>query len=299
MAHALAARNGRGFVKRAADAATRGCCASERAGRCAGGVTALRAAEGPGFTVTEAWYPPGGAGSSQGRASASLCLTVAGAYWERRAGANLLCDAPTLMYHPPADRRTTVISDDGSRCLELQLDPRMIRSLPRDTAELLDRGAARRSMPTSPIFRLRAALWREDDLAPLEVEETLCTLLSDLAARAGLEIGGAAPPWLERVRARLHDEFTTRVTLADLALTAGVHRVHLARTFRSHYRCTIGEYVRQRRVEFACRALMGGDVPLSIIALAAGFSDQSHLTNTFRRLVGTTPGAFRQAFGTR
>src|SRR5438034_8794997 len=70
----------------------------------------------------------------------------------------------------------------------------------------------------------------------------------------------------------------------------------LARAFRWHYGCTVGEYIRQRRVEFACHRLTGPDDRLSVIAFDAGFADQSHLTNTFRRLVGMTPGAFRTRF---
>ncbi len=38
---------------------------------------------------------------------------------------------------------------------------------------------------------------------------------------------------------------------------------------------------------------------LSDIAFDAGFADQSHFTNTFRRLVGMTPAAFRRRFSTR
>jgi AraC family transcriptional regulator len=110
---------------------------------------------------------------------------------------------------------------------------------------------------------------------------------------------GAPPPWLERVREQIHDEFAGGLTLAALADTSGVHRVHLARAFRWHYRCTVGQYIRQRRVEFASHRLTASRDRLSSIAFDAGFSDQSHLTNTFRRLVGMTPAAFRVRFGPR
>jgi AraC-like DNA-binding protein len=37
--------------------------------------------------------------------------------------------------------------------------------------------------------------------------------------------------------------------------------------------------------------------PLTLIAQAVGFSDQSHLTSVFRREIGITPGHFRNALG--
>jgi AraC family transcriptional regulator len=75
--------------------------------------------------------------------------------------------------------------------------------------------------------------------------------------------------------------------------------VHLARTFRRHYHCTVGEYMRQLRVNFACRQLREGSRPLMEIALAVGFSDQSQFSRTFKRVMGLTPAAFRAATRTR
>jgi AraC family transcriptional regulator len=72
--------------------------------------------------------------------------------------------------------------------------------------------------------------------------------------------------------------------------------VHLAVEFRRFYGSAPAEYIRRLRVEFACRALSGSTAPLIEIALAAGFSSQSHFSNTFKRLIGMTPTAYRAAF---
>jgi AraC family transcriptional regulator len=79
----------------------------------------------------------------------------------------------------------------------------------------------------------------------------------------------------------------------------GVHPAHLARVFRQQYGCTLGDYVRRLRVEFACRRMTTGDTPLVEIALAAGFADQSHFTKTFKSLVGITPAEFQRQFRPR
>jgi AraC family transcriptional regulator len=46
-------------------------------------------------------------------------------------------------------------------------------------------------------------------------------------------------------------------------------------------------------VDFAARKLVTSDEPLTGIALAAGFSDQSHFSRTFKRQTGMTPATFR------
>ena len=52
-------------------------------------------------------------------------------------------------------------------------------------------------------------------------------------------------------------------------------------------------YVIERRVERAKTLMRRTRQPLASIALEAGFTDQSHLTQVFRRATGVTPGRFR------
>jgi AraC-like DNA-binding protein len=59
------------------------------------------------------------------------------------------------------------------------------------------------------------------------------------------------------------------------------------------------QYVVARRVERAQALLLRADRGLSLseIATRAGFADQSHFCNHFKRLVGVTPRRFREAAG--
>jgi AraC-like DNA-binding protein len=55
------------------------------------------------------------------------------------------------------------------------------------------------------------------------------------------------------------------------------------------------KWLLSRRIEVAKQKLRDGQSSLSDVALACGFSDQSHLTRVFNRLVGIGPGAWRRA----
>jgi AraC family transcriptional regulator len=87
-----------------------------------------------------------------------------------------------------------------------------------------------------------------------------------------------------------------KLQLADLAVVAGVSVTRLKALFRNSTGTSVHQYVIHRRVEYA-RALMGTTtMPVSEIALAAGFAHQSHMALTMRRLLGQTPGEIvRQA----
>src|SRR5205814_2456773 len=105
---------------------------------------------------------------------------------------------------------------------------------------------------------------------PLTVEG----LMLEIAASTGYaEVSAAAdaPAWLRLAVDALHAHYRHQLPLRILAEWVGIHPVHLARGFRKHCRCTIGEYTRRLRVDAARHQLRGSDAPISRIALDVGF----------------------------
>jgi AraC family transcriptional regulator len=67
----------------------------------------------------------------------------------------------------------------------------------------------------------------------------------------------------------------------------------MAAQFRAYYGCSIGEFVRRRRIDFACEQIRAGERSLLDIALEAGFVSQSHFSRVFRTATGMTPREYR------
>src|SRR5271168_418411 len=101
------------------------------------------------------------------------------------------------------------------------------------------------------------------------------------------------PKKVEQVRDFLHTSFAKPVSLHETAKAVGLHPVYLARMFRQHYGCSVGEYLRRHRVEIACCQIATTHKPLAEIAFECGFADQAHFTRTFRYLMGLTPSSYR------
>jgi AraC-like DNA-binding protein len=119
---------------------------------------------------------------------------------------------------------------------------------------------------------------------------SLATLGSLVAARPSPR-SRRPHPAVSRARAYLEDHFTERVSLDDLARSAGVSPFHLTRTFHSELGMPPSTYQRQLRIELAKQRLRDG-APAARVAADCGFSDQPHLVREFKRVVGVTPGAF-------
>ena len=93
--------------------------------------------------------------------------------------------------------------------------------------------------------------------------------------------------------------FDERLQVADLADAAGMSVARLERTTRRVLGLAPMQLVLRFRLEEALRLLETTDRPISEIAGACGFYDQSALTRRFRRAVGTTPAAHRAASAAR
>jgi AraC family transcriptional regulator len=132
------------------------------------------------------------------------------------------------------------------------------------------------------------------EASSLIAEGITLELLGNLLKNRG-DIERRPPKWLARVVDRLDEEFTENISSDDLAKDAGVHPVHLASVFRKFRHETIGDHIQKKRVERAAELLHDLETPLTDIAYACGFADQSHFTRIFKRRTGLTPGAYRNS----
>ncbi|MGP4110563.1 AraC family transcriptional regulator [Streptomyces sp. 4N509B] len=138
---------------------------------------------------------------------------------------------------------------------------------------------------------------------PLHAESELPWLLATLARRHA--VPGSARPSRplprgdgERVarvvRQRLADQPLAPPSLAEIAADLGLSRYQVLRAFRSHVGMPPYAWLAQHRVARA-RALLDAGQPPAAVATAVGFADQAHLTRWFRRVLGVTPGVYRDA----
>jgi AraC-like DNA-binding protein len=106
--------------------------------------------------------------------------------------------------------------------------------------------------------------------------------------------GGREERAVSLARDFLDHNLDQQIQLMDIASVSGVPPVRLFRAFERAMGMSPHRYQRQARVRFACGLIRLGH-PLASVAAAAGFADQPHLTRSFRRTMGVTPGAYAEA----
>jgi AraC family transcriptional regulator len=105
--------------------------------------------------------------------------------------------------------------------------------------------------------------------------------------------GGLSRLQLKRALDYIEANLDGEVHLGELSKAVGLSAFHFAKLFKESTGASPHQYVLQRRLERAKDLLRNSGMTLSEISLQAGFADQSHLTNVFRRLVGVSPAKFR------
>jgi AraC family transcriptional regulator len=151
--------------------------------------------------------------------------------------------------------------------------------------------------------RLEAIAWALK--AELEADEpsdhlyadTLATALALRLVEAGsgssrpADAGRALSPRQKRILTDyIEDNLDALLSLAELAGLAGLSLSRLKTQFRNSFGIPPHQYVMQRRVSRAEALIRTSGLPLSQIALAAGFAHQSHMANSMKRLLGINPG---------
>ena len=224
-----------------------------------------------------------------------FCFVIAGGFSENYGRHSRVCKSSTLIFHP-ADEAHSDSFHTETRCFNLQMDETWIKRVQGSSIEIGNPAEFRGGVLSRLAAKVYLEFCRMDGLSSLIVEGLMLEILGEMARQFAQRAGTKPPLWLVRVQEILHDNFRENQSLSEIAQIAGVHETHLAREFRRYFRCTIGDYIRRLRIEFACRELSVSAAPIAEIAQAAGFFDQSHFGRTFKQFTGLSPALYRKTF---
>jgi AraC family transcriptional regulator len=198
------------------------------------------------------------------------------------------------MYHPVGEVHSDQFHERGAREFNIEIIDHRLRNLCERSRFLEYSVQMHRGKPGWVAARIYSEFRLMDDLSWLAIEGLTIELIAEIARYGAKPLSRKPLPWLSQVEDIIHSRYTERLTLNELARSVGVHPVHVAREFRRRVGCTIGQQIRQLRIEHASRMLAKGNISLAEIALASGFADQSQFTKTFTYLVGMPPSRFRR-----
>ena len=181
----------------------------------------------------------------------------------------------------------------------LYLDPALVKRAIEDgiASEMeIVRPVERDSLLAQNFARLFASV-TEGPADVLNQEENLIRAVACILRRCGSPrptYKKAPSISVSKALRRLNSAPDEPVSIVELAALVSVSRFQLLRSFVREVGITPHAYLVQKRVCIARQLLARGEMPAQA-AVAAGFSDQSHMTRAFVRYIGITPARYRAA----
>lgn len=247
----------------------------------------------PGFLLRLGVHPGDSEIARHHHDDPTLCYVLGGGFTEYSRGEAADCGIGTLKVMPAGEPHSNRFGHAETRGLRIEVDRERFAEVPAVYRALEERWHTSGGRGAEIAHRMVTELTAPDSAGPIAVEGLALELLVELARISAPRPEANTPAGLLAAEEQIRERFRTAVSVGELAREVGVNPATLARAYRRHFGCTVGERIRALRVKHAARELSETAEPLSEIALRAGFCDQSHFTNVFRRALGVTPSAYR------
>jgi AraC family transcriptional regulator len=212
-----------------------------------------------------------------------LSLFVIGSYLnETEIGETYISGPSAVFYRAGAAHRNTIAAF-GFEQIEIEFDPAWL---------------GRASLPTEPVMLwIGGRVGKQAHYLVHACEAEACESQLRAACQRLLEDATREPKrepasWIGSMTRRLREDPTLRID--NLAKEASRHPSWVGSAYRHATGEGLQEAAARFRVEHATRLLRETDQPYAVIALEAGFCDQSHMNRTFQRVLRRSPGAVRQ-----
>jgi AraC family transcriptional regulator len=105
--------------------------------------------------------------------------------------------------------------------------------------------------------------------------------------------GGLSPFHIKLIRETIHENLSQKLTIEKLALMTDLSPFHFARMFKLSFGDSPSNYITKFRIDNV-KHLLRKNLSLVDISLKTGFSQQSHMTQYFKKFTGLTPAAYRK-----
>ncbi len=106
--------------------------------------------------------------------------------------------------------------------------------------------------------------------------------------------GGLAPWQLRKATRYIEENCLRNIRLAELAELTGLSQSYFSQAFKASAGVPPHKWQMRARMDKVKTMLRQANIPLTNIAIAAGFADQAHFTRTFRKFFGVTPSAWQK-----
>ncbi len=207
-------------------------------------------------------------------------------------GQSVRISCPTVLLITPSDFHSTHPTSSGSTYYKLCFTEEQLTASRIPTCPLIVTSPDALTL-LEPLFKHACAQPR--DTAYLSA--LICAAVMT-AERTGQSLASPKPlPALRLARDAVHIvsfEFTSELTLSDVAARLSVSPQHLSTVFSETVGMTFRDYLGDKRLRYAASLLLTDEANVSEACFLSGYRNLSHFVRAFNKKFGISPGKYRE-----
>jgi len=256
-------------------------------GKYSGKVTDISQSDGLIADVTS-YFEGDDTGFAHYHENSHISFILQGGNLEKRKNVEFERAPGQVMFFHAGEAHQSITKLFPARNINLEIEPFFLRN---NAISESDINSSITKNPNAKFIMLKVykELLREDGFSDSSINMLLLNLIYSKP-----EDEAKQPVWLKTVADLLHDRWNETLTLNDLSKAVNVHPVTISKYFPKYFSCTLGEYLRQLKIEKSLHLIKSTSLSLTEIAHECGFFDQSHFTRTFKQLTGFLPNRYEK-----
>jgi AraC family transcriptional regulator len=244
-----------------------------------------------GLIISENKYQAGFSSQWHYHENPYFAFILKGGSLEKRKTGDVACSPGMLLFYNTQEIHKNEQYKEGSKNFSIEFEREWFGCMDLN-ADTLEGGFVVENFEIKKlIIQMMGEVPYKTSELQVSFESALVGILSSLSGDN--VVCKKAPTWLIQLKEMLHDMPLHPFSLTELSRIFGVHPVTISRLFPHFFGSTIGEYIRELKIEHSFPMLAKKHISLHEVATSCGFADHPHFTRAFRKSRGMTPSQYR------
>jgi len=244
-----------------------------------------------GLVISHNQYPVNSTFNWHSHENPHFTFILRGKSVEKRKNGTIHCLPGTLLFYPPHEPHCNEKYQHGCKSLSLEIEEHWLKKYDLEIRDIGGGSVVDLAIVKANFSRLVMELKLNDPYSKLNIEGLLLQSIATIKRKD--TSSGKRPFWIEQVKEVLHEHLVDTPSLTEIGKIVNIHPVTISKEFPKYFHCTIGDYIRNLRIEKSMSLLGRKSLALDDIAFQCGFYDTSHFTKVFRKNTGLTPTQYR------
>jgi AraC family transcriptional regulator len=197
-----------------------------------------------------------------------------------------------VVFHPSQTVHSNVFDNLNTTCLNIEFSNQWFQKYNIDPSRIKEQPLVNDAFQRTLLCKLAHEMKDPDEFSEMSILGIAAELSRAIIKEPKEK---TIPAFLQKIKFYIDQNQFSNITLHQLHQLTNISEEHICREFKSRFSITLGEYIRQKKVEKSCQLLHRKSIPIEEVAFELGFTDAPHFSKTFKKVMGISPSIYRSS----